>query len=146
MITRLRRMWERATTRSTQPALRFDRPLLLFQSDDWGRVGVRDREGWEQLRAAGLALGEAPYDFYSLETASDLDRLRAVLKKHADSSGRHPSIVMNFITANVDFDRCAASAAKEIPLLPLSRGLPDRWQRPHLFEGGVCKHHAPQWK
>jgi len=37
--------------------LSFSRPLVLLQSDDWGRVGVRDREGYEQLRASGIHLG-----------------------------------------------------------------------------------------
>ena len=40
--------------------LSFSRPLVLIQSDDWGRVGVRDREGHEQLRTSGIRLGENP--------------------------------------------------------------------------------------
>jgi hypothetical protein len=134
MITRLQRVWERATTSSAKQGLRFDRPLLLFQSDDWGRVGVRDREGWALLQAAGIQLGEAPYDFYSLETAEDLQALRGVLGKHHDSVGRHPSMGMNFIMANVDFDRCIASRGRELALVPLTEGLPGQWQRPRLFE------------
>jgi hypothetical protein len=134
MITQLRRIWDRATLPSANGGLRFDRPLLLFQSDDWGRVGVRDRKGWQELRATGLALGESPYDSYSLETAEDVTALREVLGKHRDSTGRNPSIVMNFITANVDFERALASCEKEIPLIPLNDGLPAQWQRPYLFE------------
>lgn len=134
MINRLRRVWERATTSSAKGGLCFDRPLLLIQSDDWGRVGVRDREGWEELQAAGVHLGEEPYDFYSLETAEDLHALREVLAKHHDSAGRHPSMVMNFIMANLAFDRCIASRGKEMPLVPLTQGLPGQWQRPRLFE------------
>jgi hypothetical protein len=114
--------------------LRFDRPLVLFQSDDWGRAGVRDREGWEELLAAGLNLGEKPYDFYSLETAEDLHALGEVLRKHRDSTGRRPSMVMNFIMANVDFDRCFEPGQKEIPLRPLTEGLPGKWHRPQLLE------------
>lgn len=133
MINRLRRAWERANV-SAEPGLRFDRPLLLFQSDDWGRVGVCDREGWEELRAAGIPLGETPYDFYTVETAEDVDALRAMLSNHRDSVGRHPSMVMNFIVANLDFDRCLASGANEISLVPLTDGLPGSWQRPNLLE------------
>ncbi|MGB8013847.1 MAG: hypothetical protein WCF68_19700 [Terriglobales bacterium] len=134
MITRLRNVFGRAKRLPAHPWLRFDRPLLLFQSDDWGRVGVRDREGWEELRAAGLNLGEKPYDFYSLETAEDLHALAEVLGKHRDSTGRSPSMVMNFIMANVDFDRSLESGQKQIPLRPITDGLPGAWNRPHLFE------------
>ncbi len=133
MITRLRNALGLAKS-AEPPALRFDRPLVLFQSDDWGRAGVRDREGWEELRAAGLNLGEKPYDYYSLETAEDLHALGEVLSKHRDSTGRRPSMVMNFIMANVDFDRCFEPGRKQIPLRPLNEGLPGTWHRPLLLE------------
>jgi hypothetical protein len=134
MITRLRNALGRLKKLPANPGLRFDRPLVLFQSDDWGRAGMRDSEGWEELRAAGLNLGEKPYDFYSLETAEDLRALREVLSKHRDSTGRRPSMVMNFIMANVDFDRGFEPGQKEIPLRPLTEGLPGTWHRPQLLE------------
>ena len=133
MITRLRNALGLA--KAVRPvARRFGRPLVLFQSDDWGRVGVRDREGWEELRAAGLNLGEKPYDFYSLETAEDVHELAAVLRKHRDATGRRPPLVMNFIMANVDFDRLFEAGQKQIPLRSLTEGLPGAWHRPQLFE------------
>src|ERR1700733_2625722 len=134
MIARLRQIWDRAMPSSANGGLHFNRPLLLFQSDDWGRAGVRDREGCEELRTKGIALGDSPYDFYSLETAEDVSALRELLGQHCDSVGRNPSIVMNFIMANVDFDRCLASCEKGISLVPLSEGLPGRWKRADLFE------------
>jgi len=133
MITRLRNALGH-TKEPVHRALRFDRPLVLFQSDDWGRAGVRDREGLEELRAAGVNLGEKPYDFYSLETAEDLHALAEVLRKHRDSTGRRPSIVMNFITANVNFDRCFEAGQKQIPLRPLTEGWPGTWHRLQLLE------------
>src|SRR5271170_2458382 len=136
MIPRLRNMFGRAgkSKLSTFPALRFDRPLVLFQSDDWGRVGIRDREGWAELQKAGLNLGEKPYDSYSLETAEDVRALAEVLKKHHDSTGRSPSMVMNFIMANLDFDRCLEPGQKGIPLRPLTAGWPGKWRRPQLLQ------------
>src|SRR5580700_4979890 len=134
MIARLRQALRRVKSSSKNHSIRFDRPLIVFQSDDWGRAGMRDREGWEELRAAGLNLGEKPYDFYSLETAEDLHALGEVLRKHRDSTGRKPSMVMNFIMANVDFDRCFEPGQKQIPLRPLTEGVPGSWFRPQLFE------------
>jgi hypothetical protein len=133
MISQISRLRDRATALLPKSGLYFDRPLVIFQSDDWGRVGLRDREGWDQLQATGLQLGEKPYDFYTLETAEDLDALRQLFASHHDSVGRSPSIVMNFIMANVDLDR-ATSATREIPLLPLTSGLPSHWPRPGLFD------------
>ena len=101
------------------------------------RVGVRDRQGWDDLQANGLKLGEKPYDFYSLETPGDLLALSGVLSKHRDSVGRHPCLGMNFIMANVDFPRClegVSNGTQEIPLRPLTDGFPEPWQRPALIE------------
>jgi hypothetical protein len=112
----------------------FSRPLVVIQSDDWGRVGVRDREGYEQLRANGLSLGEHPYDFYTLETADDVNALAALLAGHKDSTGREPCLVMNFCTANLDFPSMREGDYKALKLLPLAQGLPGKWSRPGLFE------------
>src|SRR5580698_5350433 len=133
MIARLRQALRRVKSSSKNHSIRFDRPLIVFQSDDWGRAGIRDREGWEELRVVGLNLGEKPYDFYSLETADDLRALGDVLRRHRDSTGRRPSLVMNFIMANVDFDRLVPGQ-KKIPLRPLTEGLPGGWHRPQLLE------------
>jgi len=112
----------------------FDRPLVLFQSDDWGRVGLHDREGLDQLREAGIVPGEQPYDFYTLETADDLSALKEALMRHRDSEGNHPSIAMNFLLFNVDFERTLSEDFREIYLVPLAEGLPKPWQRPGLLD------------
>ena len=112
----------------------FSRPLILLQSDDWGRIGVRDREGYEQLRASGIHLGENPYDYYSLETAEDVIALRDMLKRHRDSTGRPACLVMNFLLSNLDFRKTADTGSQNIHLMPLSQGLPGDWKRPGLLE------------
>lgn len=130
-----RKLWQRGRDLLPIAGFHFDCPLVLLQSDDWGRVGLRDQEGMEQLRAAGVPLGESPYDSYTLETADDLESLSAVLKRHRDTGGRHPCVEMNFILANLDFGRMSAADWREIQLLPLSEGLPAGWVRPMLMEG-----------
>jgi len=112
----------------------FDRPLLLLQSDDWGRAGLRDHEGLRQLQNDGLQLGERPYDFYTLETAQDLAAISQLLKRHRDATGRAACIGMNFILANLDFTRMALQDFQQIHLRALPDGLPDGWLRPGLFD------------
>ncbi len=112
----------------------FGRPLVVLQSDDWGRVGVRDREGYEELRDLGVNLGERSYDFYSLETAEDVELVISLLQRHRDSTGRPACLGMNFIVANVDFTKVSAGNFREIYVRTLSEGLPDGWNRPGLFE------------
>lgn len=112
----------------------FDRPIVLLQSDDWGRVGLRDQEGLEQLRSAGLVLGERPYDFYTLETADDLSALSSLLKRHRDSRGCNLCMEMNFVPSNLDFAKMSGDDYRQIHLLPLAEGLPGSWSRPGLLD------------
>jgi hypothetical protein len=142
MLRLARKLWQRGWDLLPVAGFHFDRPLVLLQSDDWGRAGLRDQQGLQELQAAGLALGERPYDLYTLETAEDLAALVAVLKRHRDSSGRHPCIEMNFILANLDFARMKGDAFRQIHLLPLADGLPQGWSRPGLmaaYRAGIAE-------
>lgn len=126
------KIWQRIRNVFPREGFYFDRPIVVFQSDDWGRVGLRDREGLDQLRSAGVSLGERAYDFYTLETSDDVDAVSAILKKHRDSDSRSPSLGMNFSVANLDFARMSENSFGRIHLLPLADGLPAGWSRPGL--------------
>lgn len=133
-MTLLGKAWQRGRNLLPMSGFYFDRPIVLLQSDDWGRVGLRDQEGLEELQAAGLKLGDRPYDFYTLETADDLSALANMLKRHRDSAGRNPPIQMNFVSCNLDFAKMSAEGFRHLHFLPLSEGLPKGWARPGLFE------------
>jgi hypothetical protein len=126
--------WRRGRSLLPVEGFAFARPLVVLQSDDWGRVGVQDREAWEELRDEGMNLGERSYDFYSLETAEDVAAVVAMLQRHRDSTGQPACLGMNFIVANVDFAKVEADNFQQIYLRALAEGLPDGWKRPGLFE------------
>src|SRR5271170_3269031 len=130
----LRRVWRRGRSLLPVDGFAFGRPLVVLQSDDWGRVGVRDLEGYEELRDLGVNLGERSYDFYSLETAEDVAAIVSLLQRHHDSTGRPARLGMNFVVANVDFTKVRANNFREIYLRTLTEGLPDGWKRPGLLE------------
>jgi len=112
----------------------FSRPLVLLHSDDWGRVGVRDREGFEALRSQGIRLGERPYDLYSMETAEDVSAVVGLLQRHHDASGRSPCLMMNTCAANLDFSKMREEGYRRVVLRGLIKGLPGSWSRPGLFD------------
>lgn len=135
MVGRLRNLFRAGFSGSQpEPGFVFSRPIVLLQSDDWGRVGVRDREGYDLLRSMGLRLGERPYDLYTLETAEDVSTVAAFLARHRDCSGHSPCLVMNFCTANLDFQKMRDESYKTIRFLPLANGLPGKWSRPGLMD------------
>ena len=129
-----RRLWHAARRFFPVVGFRFDRPILILQSDDWGRAGLRDHEGLESLRAAGLNLGERPYDFYTLETAEDVHALRELLAANQDSAGRSAVIGMNFIVSNLDLPKMKIAGFQRVLQLPLAEGLPAGWSRPGLAD------------
>lgn len=131
LLTALRNLFGK---RGQLPGLTFSRPLVVLQSDDWGRVGVRDREGYELLRSRGFRLGERAYDLYTLETADDVGALASMLSQHKDSAGRRPCMVLNLCTANLDFPKMRTSSFRKIELMSLAEGLPGVWSRPGLLE------------
>ncbi|MEY2413868.1 MAG: hypothetical protein QOD84_2474 [Acidobacteriaceae bacterium] len=131
MLDRARQLWR---SDSSVAGFSFSRPLVLLHSNDWGRVGVRDQEGYELLRAKGIKLGKHPYDFYSMETADDVGALASLLARHYDSTGRAPCMVMNFLTGNVDFPKVIKDKFHKLHVLPLAKGLPGKWKRPRLLE------------
>lgn len=133
MLNLARKLWSHGKDVPAR-SFSFHRPLLLIQSDDWGRVGVRDREGYEQLRDNGIPLGQNPYDLYTLETAEDVSALAEMLRQHRDSTGRSACLLMNFVLANVDFPRTRRNNYQQIHLRSLTEGLPGNWKRPGLFE------------
>jgi hypothetical protein len=134
MLNMLRKVWRRGRSLLPREGFAFGRPLVVLQSDDWGRVGVRDQNCWEELRKLGINLGERSYDFYSLETAQDITAVVSLLQSHRDSIGRSACLGMNFILTNVDFANVSANSFRQIHLRALNDGLPEGWKRPGLFE------------
>lgn len=130
----LRNIWQRGRDLLPVAGFHFERPIVILQSDDWGRVGVRDREGVEELQSSGVRLGDRPYDFYTLETAEDVAALTMLLKKHRDSAGNSPCLEMNFVPLNLDFPRMKADDFRVIHLRRVSDGLPEGWKRPNLID------------
>jgi hypothetical protein len=129
-----RKAWQRRHSIFPKQGFHFGRPLVVLQSDDWGRVGIRDAECWEQLRSAGVNLGQRPYDFYSFENADDVEALTSMLNRHRDSSGRPACLGMNFILANVDFTKIRSSNFSKVHLRLLAEDLPEGWNRPGLVQ------------
>ena len=129
----IRKLWQRGRELFPIEGFYFDRPIVMLQSDDWGRAGLHDQEGLDHLHSSGIVLGERSYDHYTLETAEDLAALRALLDGHRDATGRAACVGMNFIVANLDLPRMEADGYREIHILPLAEGLPQGWNRPGLM-------------
>ncbi len=109
--------------------LYLDKKIVVFESDDWGRLGVRDLEAYGSLKAKGYSqLGQNDWDYYSLELPQDLEALYSVLLRHSDAFGLPPIFTCNFIVANPDYAKIMQTGFREFHFLDLSQGLPNLWK------------------
>jgi hypothetical protein len=93
---------------------RFNKKIVVFESDDWGAIRIPNIETRDELFERGLTRKEDPFSqFDSLETTEDYKALFEVLKKHTDKNGHYPVITANFILNNPDFYKIAANDFKK---------------------------------
>ena len=80
------------------------RKLIVFESDDWGAIRMRDRQTHESLRQAGIPVDRWRYDSLDcLESRADLEALFSVLESHRDSNGQPVKFTLNTVMGNPDF-------------------------------------------
>ena len=121
IVARAKRL--RQTQNPTVPA----RPIVLIQSDDWGRVGIPSAETLERLIAAGASVGRSRWDYYGLESEGDLVSLRDVLAGIHDREGRSPCMTANFVMANADLAHMQEEGFREFRWVGIDRGFPRPW-------------------
>lgn len=109
-------------------------PIVVIQSDDWGRTGAPDTAALSELRDSGFPVGNSPWDFYGLESAYDLLELGTVLGKFRDQENQPACMVANFILANPDLRRMQSTDWREIHWIEIKQGLPAPWNEPGLHQ------------
>jgi hypothetical protein len=107
------------------PAL--ERPVVLIQSDDWGRVGIPSKDCIDMMRAGGLDVGRSPWDFYGLETEEDLLNLGSCLAGIRDRDGNPACFTANFVMANADLRRMREYGYRELIWKSIAAGFPEPW-------------------
>lgn len=85
-------------------------PIVVFESDDWGSIRLRDRKTFESLERKGLNPGKSPFNtFDCLERKEDLDSLLNVLEGINSNTSFRPIFTLNTVLCNPDFDRIQAA-------------------------------------
>ena len=103
------------------------RPVILIQSDDWGRVGAPSVAVIDDLRSRHPRIGKSAWDFYGLETEEDLQKLGDTLAALRDADGRSACMTANFIMANADLGRMRSDGYKQLHLIDIADGFPPPW-------------------
>lgn len=102
-----------------------DKPIVVFESDDWGSIRMPSLFSRECLLKKDVVL-QSPSSYDQLDTLaseSDLTALIETLHSVRDSSGKPAVITLDTIVANPDFERIKASGYQEYYYEPFTETL-----------------------
>jgi hypothetical protein len=126
IVARARRSY-RSLRRGRKPIVPV-RPIVMIQSDDWGRVGIPSTDALERLKSAGADVGHSRWDYYGLESEADLASLKDVLMGIRDRDGALACITANFVMANADLARMRDEGFQHFRWIGIDRGFPEPWK------------------
>ena len=80
------------------------RRLLVFESDDWGAIRMRDPKALRDMELGGLDVGRPVFGRIDcLENRSDLQNLFNVIDRYRDRQNSAPIFTFNTVLGNPDF-------------------------------------------
>lgn len=89
------------------------RKLVVIYVDDYGSIRVRDKQAYNNLLKAGLAVDKTRYGYDTLCTTEDLQMLFDVLTSVKDKNGHHAVFTPFANIANPDFERIKNSGFQQ---------------------------------
>lgn len=95
------------------PGTKTKRKLVVIYVDDYGSIRVRDKQAYNNLLKAGLAVDKTRYGYDTLCTTEDLQMLFEVLTSVKDKNGHHAVFTPFANIANPDFERIKDSGFQQ---------------------------------
>ncbi len=101
---------------------RINSKILVFESDDWGSVRIKDKEAFLLLKQKGLNVSDKHYDSVeSLESKRDLEELFELLLNFKDLNGNSAVFTPMCIMGNPDFEAIKSSGYDRYFFQPLHK-------------------------
>lgn len=95
------------------PGTKTKRKLVVIYVDDYGSIRVRDKQAYNHLLKAGLAVDKTRYGYDTLCTTEDLQMLFEVLTSVKDKNGHHAVFTPFANIANPDFEKIKESGFRK---------------------------------
>lgn len=109
------------------PGWKINKPVVVFESDDWGSIRMPTKETYERLTKQGLDLESADAERYNrndnLASSQDLEYLFEVLSSVKDIHGNPAVFTPVSIVANPDFEKIKDSDFQEYHFEPFTETL-----------------------
>lgn len=97
------------------------RKLVVIYVDDYGSIRVRDKQAYNNLLKAGLAVDKTRYGYDTLCTTEDLQMLFDVLTSVKDKNGHHAVFTPFANIANPDFEKIKESGFQQYYREPFTK-------------------------
>ena len=95
------------------PGTKTKRKLVVIYVDDYGSIRVRDKQAYNNLLEAGLAVDKTRYGYDTLCTTEDLQMLFDVLTSVKDKNGHYAVFTPFANIADPDFERIKNSGFQQ---------------------------------
>jgi hypothetical protein len=120
---------------SNIPGRTIIRKIVVFESDDWGSIRIKDKNTYALLKDKGLNVDAVHYDSVeSLESNEDLEYLFELLSKFRDLNGNSPLFTGLCIMGNPDFDAIKDSNFDKYYFQPLHETIKEYPKSDNILE------------
>ncbi|MDF1576039.1 MAG: hypothetical protein P1P86_12700 [Bacteroidales bacterium] len=120
------------------PGWKINKPVVVFESDDWGSIRMSSRGTYERLTKQGLDLDSADAERYNrndaLASRQDLEYLFEVLSSVKDINGNPAVFTPVSIVANPDFEKIKDADFQEYHFEPFTETLKRNKGTENAFE------------
>jgi len=83
-----------------------NKPIVVFESDDWGSARMPNREAYIDSLRNGYPVNKDIYSqFDCLESSEDLQDLFDLISSFKDIQSNHPILTANFLVTNPDYKK-----------------------------------------
>jgi len=125
------------------PGWSTQRRIVVFESDDWGSIRMPSEQTRKEIISLGFPIQQQSFNMLdALESNDDLMELFNVLRKHKDSTGRHPVFTAVSIVANPDFEIIKESNFQQYYYEPFTETLkhyPNHDRVIELYKQGISE-------
>ena len=125
------------------PGWSTQRKIVVFESDDWGSIRMPSGQARKELIRLGFPIQHQSFNMLdALESNDDLIDLFDLLKKHKDSTGRHPVFTAVSIVANPNFEKIKTSDYQQYYYEPFTETLnhyPNHDKVIDLYKQGISE-------
>ncbi len=108
--------------------------IVVFESDDWGAIRTTNATNYDKFKTLFTEYHKNSYlRFDTLANSEDLELLIQSLLKFKDGDGKNPTITLNTVVGNPDFEKIRDTHFQEFHFEPFTETLKSYYPNENVF-------------